>query len=339
MIIIMKQGTTHEHVEELSQHIERWNVKANPIYGEGTIVIGLVGDTGAVDKDALMLDPQVENIIKVQEPFKLANRKFHPDNSVVEIAPGVVVGGKKLVVMAGPCSVESEEQIIDVAKHVQADGATVLRGGAWKPRSSPYSFQGLKAEGLELLHKAHEATGLPVVTEITNPAHIDIFMDKCDCFQVGARNMQNFELLKELGQTRKPILLKRGFANTMEEFLMSAEYIMAGGNENVILCERGIRTFETSMRNTLDLAGVVMLHKMTHLPVVVDPSHACGHAWMVPQLAKAAVAAGADGLMIEVHNNPAKAKCDGAQSLTPDQFDELMGFITKEVEFFGKKMN
>lgn len=339
MIIIMKQGTTHEHVEELSQHIERWNVKANPIYGEGTIVIGLVGDTGAVDKDALMLDPQVENIIKVQEPFKLANRKFHPDNSAVEIAPGVVVGGKKLVVMAGPCSVESEEQIIDVAKHVQADGATVLRGGAWKPRSSPYSFQGLKAEGLELLHKAHEATGLPVVTEITNPAHIDIFMDKCDCFQVGARNMQNFELLKELGQTRKPILLKRGFANTMEEFLMSAEYIMAGGNENVILCERGIRTFETSMRNTLDLAGVVMLHKMTHLPVVVDPSHACGHAWMVPQLAKAAVAAGADGLMIEVHNNPAKAKCDGAQSLTPDQFDELMGFITKEVEFFGKKMN
>ena len=201
MIIIMKQGTTHEHVEELSQHIERWNVKANPIYGEDTIVIGLVGDTGAVDKDALMLDPQVENIIKVQEPFKLANRKFHPDNSVVEIAPGVVVGGKKLVVMAGPCSVESEEQIIDVAKHVQADGATVLRGGAWKPRSSPYSFQGLKAEGLELLHKAHEATGLPVVTEITNPAHIDIFMDKCDCFQVGARNMQNFELLKELGQT------------------------------------------------------------------------------------------------------------------------------------------
>ena len=241
--------------------------------------------------------------------------------------------------MAGPCSVESEEQIIDVAKHVQADGAAVLRGGAWKPRSSPYSFQGLKAEGLELLHKAHEATGLPVVTEITNPAHIDIFMDKCDCFQVGARNMQNFELLKELGQTRKPILLKRGFANTMEEFLMSAEYIMAGGNENVILCERGIRTFETSMRNTLDLAGVVMLHKMTHLPVIMDPSHACGHAWMVPELAKAAVAAGADGLMIEVHNNPAKAKCDGAQSLTPDQFDELMQFIGKEVEFFGKKLN
>ena len=338
MIIIMKQGTTHEHVEELSQHIERWNVKANPIYGEGTIVIGLVGDTGAVDKDALMLDPQVENIIKVQEPFKLANRKFHPDNSVVEIAPGVVVGGKKLVVMAGPCSVESEEQIIDVAKHVQADGATVLRGGAWKPRSSPYSFQGLKAEGLDLLHKAHEATGLPVVTEITNPAHIDIFMDKCDCFQVGARNMQNFELLKELGQTRKPILLKRGFANTMEEFLMSAEYIMAGGNENVILCERGIRTYEKYTRNTLDISAVPVLKRMSHLPVVVDPSHAGGIYWMVEPLAKAAVAAGADGLMIEVHNNPAKALSDGAQSLTPEQFRDVMDAVKKQAAFSGKEL-
>ena len=323
MIIIMKQGTTHEHVEELSQHIERWNVKANPIYGEDTIVIGLVGDTGAVDKDALMLDPQVENIIKVQEPFKLANRKFHPDNSVVEIAPGVVVGGKKLVVMAGPCSVESEEQIIDVAKHVQADGATVLRGGAWKPRSSPYSFQGLKAEGLELLHKAHEATGLPVVTEITNPAHIDIFMDKCDCFQVGARNMQNFELLKELGQTRKPILLKRGFANTMEEFLMSAEYIMAGGNEQIILCERGIRTFDDYTRNTLDLAAVPMLHELTHLPVIVDPSHSTGLARMVRPMALAAAACGTDGLIIEVHNDPMHALCDGAQSIKPEEYDAL----------------
>ena len=323
MIIIMKQGTTHEHVDELSRHIERWNVKANPIYGEGPIVIGLVGDTGAVDKDALMLDPQVENIIKVQEPFKLANRKFHPDNSVVEIAPGVAVGGKKLVVMAGPCSVESEEQIIDVAKHVQADGAAVLRGGAWKPRSSPYSFQGLKAEGLELLHKAHEATGLPVVTEITNPAHIDIFMDKCDCFQVGARNMQNFELLKELGQTRKPILLKRGFANTMEEFLMSAEYIMAGGNERVILCERGIRTYETFTRNTLDISAVPILKRLSHLPVVIDPSHASGINWLVEPLAVAAAAIGADGLIIEVHNDPSRALCDGAQSLTPEQFSAL----------------
>ena len=336
MIIIMKQGTTHEHVEELSRHIERWNVKANPIYGEDTIVIGLVGDTGAVDKDALMLDPQVENIIKVQEPFKLANRKFHPDNSVVEIAPGVVVGGKKLVVMAGPCSVESEEQIIDVAKHVQADGATVLRGGAWKPRSSPYSFQGLKAEGLELLHKAHEATGLPVVTEITNPAHIDIFMDKCDCFQVGARNMQNFELLKELGQTRKPILLKRGFANTMEEFLMSAEYIMAGGNENVILCERGIRTFDDYTRNTLDLAAVPMLKELTHLPIIVDPSHATGIARLVEPMALAATACGADGLIIEVHNDPMHALCDGAQSLRPEVYDDLAKKVRSIREVIAK---
>ena len=219
------------------------------------------------------------------------------------------------------------EQIIDVAKHVQADGAAVLRGGAWKPSSSPYSFQGLKAEGLELLHKAHEATGLPVVTEITNPAHIDIFMDKCDCFQVGARNMQNFELLKELGQTRKPILLKRGFANTMEEFLMSAEYIMAGGNENVILCERGIRTYEKYTRNTLDISAVPVLKRMSHLPVVVDPSHAGGIYWMVEPLAKAAVAAGADGLMIEVHNDPAHALSDGAQSLTYDSFHHTMNAL------------
>ena len=338
MIIIMKQGATHEHVEELSRHIERWNVKANPIYGEDQIVIGLVGDTGAVDKDALMLDPQVENIIKVQEPFKLANRKFHPDNSVIEIAPGVAVGGKKLVVMAGPCSVESEEQIIDVAKHVQADGATVLRGGAWKPRSSPYSFQGLKAEGLELLHKAHEAAGLPVVTEITNPAHIDIFMDKCDCFQVGARNMQNFELLKELGQTRKPILLKRGFANTMEEFLMSAEYIMAGGNENVILCERGIRTFEKYTRNTLDLSAVPIIHEKTHLPVIVDPSHATGKSNLVEPMMIAAVAAGADGLEVEVHYDPAHAWSDGAQCLTPDAFAQAMAKCRQVAWAIGREM-
>lgn len=338
MIIIMKHGATREHVEELSRHIERWGVKANPIYGEGTIVIGLVGDTGAVDKDALMRDPQVENILKVQEPFKLANRKFHPDNTEVTIAPGVVVGGKKLVVMAGPCSVESEEQIIDVAKHVQAEGATVLRGGAWKPRSSPYSFQGLKAEGLELLHKAHEATGLPVVTEITNPAHIDMFMEKCDCFQVGARNMQNFELLKEVGKMSKPILLKRGLSNTYEEWIMSAEYIMAAGNENVILCERGVRTFETYTRNTLDVSAIPAIKQMSHLPVIVDPSHAAGMYWMVEPLALAAVAAGADGLIIEVHNDPAHAKCDGQQSLTPQNFDALMHKVSALVDLMGKTL-
>ena len=322
MIIIMKQGTTHEHVDELSRHIERWNVKANPIYGEGTIVIGLVGDTGAVDKDALMLDPQVENIIKVQEPFKLANRKFHPDNSVVEIAPGVAVGGKKLVVMAGPCSVESEEQIISVAKSVKAAGATMLRGGAFKPRTSPYDFQGLKADGIELLLEAKRETGLPIVTEIMNANHLPLFED-VDVIQVGARNMQNFELLKELGKTRKPILIKRGLANTIKELLMSAEYIMAGGNENVILCERGVRTFETTTRNTLDLSAVPVLHELTHLPVVVDPSHATGVARYVKPMAMAAAACGADGLIIEVHNDPAHALCDGAQSLRPEQFEDV----------------
>ncbi len=337
MIIVMKPGTTKQHVEDLSQHIERWNVKANPIYGAGTIVIGLVGDTGAVDKDALLRDPQVENIIKVQEPFKLANRKFHPENTVVNIAD-VPVGGEKIVVMAGPCSVESEEQITDVAKHVQESGAAILRGGAWKPRSSPYSFQGLKAEGLELLHKAHEATGLPVVTEITNPAHIELFMDKCDCFQVGARNMQNFELLKELGHTDIPVLLKRGFANTMEEFLMSAEYIMAGGNEQVILCERGIRTYEQYTRNTLDISAVPVLKRMSHLPVIVDPSHAGGIYWMVEPLAKAAIAAGADGLMIEVHNDPAHALSDGAQSLTYDSFTETMDSLRAIANAVNRKI-
>ena len=240
--------------------------------------------------------------------------------------------------MAGPCSVESRAQIIDVARHVQAEGATVLRGGAWKPRSSPYSFQGLKAEGLELLHEAHLDTGLPVVTEITNPKHIELFLDKCDCFQVGARNMQNFDLLKELGQTRKPVLLKRGFANTIEEFLMSAEYVMAGGNENVILCERGIRTYETYTRNTLDISAVPVLKRVSHLPVVVDPSHAGGIYWMVEPLAKAAVAAGADGLIIEVHNDPAHALSDGAQSLTYESFQETMASIRRVAQAVGREV-
>ncbi len=325
MIIVMKNGATKEHITELSNWLTgRFGIHVNPIYGTGTTVLALIGDTASVDKDALLRDEYVERITKVQEPFKLANRKMHPQDTVVEIGKGVAVGGKKIVVMAGPCSVESEEQIIDVAKHVKAQGASVLRGGAWKPRSSPYSFQGLKAEGLELLHKAHEATGLPVVTEITNPAHIELFMEKCDCFQVGARNMQNFELLKELGQTDKPVLLKRGFANTIEEFLMSAEYLMAGGNENVILCERGIRTYETYTRNTLDISAVPVLKRISHLPVIVDPSHAGGIYWMVAPLARAAIAAGADGLMIEVHNDPAHALSDGAQSLTYESFEETM---------------
>ena len=325
MIIVMKNGVTSEHIAQLSKWLtERFGVQVNPNYGTGTTVLALLGDTSSVDQDALLRDEFVERITKVQEPFKLANRKMHPQDTIVEIAPGVQVGGNKLVVMAGPCSVESREQIIDVAQHVKAQGATVLRGGAWKPRSSPYSFQGLKAEGLELLHEAHLETGLPVVTEITNPAHIELFMDKCDCFQVGARNMQNFELLKELGHTQKPVLLKRGFANTIEEFLMSAEYLMAGGNKNVILCERGIRTYETYTRNTLDISAVPVLKRISHLPVIVDPSHAGGIYWMVAPLARAAVAAGADGLMIEVHNDPAHALSDGAQSLTYESFAETM---------------
>ena len=291
----------------------------------------------AVAESWVLANPVVETCRRVTEPYKKANRKFHPDDSVIDV-DGVKIGGGNFAVIAGPCSIESEDQITYCAQRVKAAGASLLRGGAFKPRTSPYSFQGMRSEGLDLLKLARRATGAPIVTEIMNTEHLPLF-ENVDLIQVGARNMQNFELLKAVGRQKKPVLLKRGLANTLEEFVMSAEYIMAEGNENVILCERGIRTFETSMRNTLDLAGVVMLHKMTHLPVVVDPSHACGHAWMVPELAKAAVAAGADGLMIEVHNNPAKAKCDGAQSLTPDQFDELMQFVSKEVEFFGKKMN
>lgn len=339
MIIVMKNGTTEEHIAKLSKWLnESFNVNVNTIHGTGTIVLALVGDTGSVDKDALLRDEYVERITKVQEPFKLANRKMHPEDSIIKIGDNVEVGGKKIVVMAGPCSVEGREQIIDVAKNVKMQGATVLRGGAWKPRSSPYSFQGLKAEGLDLLHEAHKETGLPVVTEITNPAHIDLFMDKCDCFQVGARNMQNFELLKELGQTNKPVLLKRGFANTIEEFLMSAEYLMAGGNKNVILCERGIRTYETYTRNTLDISAVPVLKRLSHLPVVVDPSHAGGIYWMVEPLARAAVAAGADGLIIEVHNDPAHALSDGAQSLTYESFAETMNSLRGIANTMGREI-
>ena len=322
MIIIMKQGTTHEHVEELSQHIERWNVKANPIYGEDTIVIGLVGDTGAVDKDALMLDPQVENIIKVQEPFKLANRKFHPDDSVIDVE-GVKIGGGSFAVIAGPCSIESEEQITYCAQRVKAAGASLLRGGAFKPRTSPYSFQGLETEGILDMVKAREATGMPIVSELMSEDRIPEFEEYVDVVQIGARNMQNFQLLKAVGKTHKPVLLKRGLCNTIEEWIMSAEYIMAGGNEQVILCERGIRTYDDYTRNTLDLAAVPMLKELTHLPIIVDPSHATGIARLVRPMALAAAACGSDGLIIEVHNDPMHALCDGAQSLRPEQFDAL----------------
>ena len=303
MIIVLKQDAPDVQVREFCHELEDMGLQINDSKGSDTHILGLIGDTKAIAESWVLANPVVETCRRVSEPY-----------------------------------IESEEQITYCAQRVKAAGASLLRGGAFKPRTSPYSFQGMRSEGLDLLKLARRATGSPIVTEIMNTEHLPLF-ENVDLIQVGARNMQNFELLKAVGRQKKPVLLKRGLANTLEEFVMSAEYIMAEGNENVILCERGIRTFETSMRNTLDLAGVVMLHKMTHLPVVVDPSHACGHAWMVPELAKAAVAAGADGLMIEVHNNPAKAKCDGAQSLTPDQFDELMQFIGKEVEFFGKKMN
>ena len=339
MIIVLKQHAPADKVQAFCNELNSMGFQINDSVGSDTHILGLIGDTKALAESWVLANPVVETCRRVSEPYKKANRKFHPDDTIVDVG-GHKIGGGYFAVMSGPCSVESKEQITYVAQRVQAAGASILRGGAFKPRTSPYSFQGLRAEGLELLQEARKVTGQPIVTELMNNEHIPLFVDaKVDMIQIGARNMQNFELLKAVGKLNVPVLLKRGLANTLEEFVMSAEYIMAEGNENVILCERGIRTFETSMRNTLDLAGVVMLHKMTHLPVVVDPSHACGHAWMVPELAKAAVAAGADGLMIEVHNNPAKAKCDGAQSLTPDQFDELMQFIGKEVEFFGKKMN
>ena len=338
MIISTKKGTPKEELEKIVDKFEKQGLDVTLITGKDYNVFGLVGDTTKIDERDVLANPWIDNVTRVSAPYKRANRLFHPADSVIDCG-GVKIGGKeKIAVMAGPCSIESEEQITYCAQRVKAAGASLLRGGAFKPRTSPYSFQGMRSEGLDLLKLARRATGAPIVTEIMNTEHLPLF-ENVDLIQVGARNMQNFELLKAVGRQKKPVLLKRGLANTLEEFVMSAEYIMAEGNENVILCERGIRTFETSMRNTLDLAGVVMLHKMTHLPVIVDPSHACGHAWMVPDLAKAAVAAGADGLMIEVHNNPAKAKCDGAQSLTPDQFDELMQFIGKEVEFFGKKLN
>ena len=305
--------------------------------GEHTHLIGLIGDTSSVDIDLVRANDFVEDVKRVSEPYKKANRKFHPADTAVDVA-GHTIGGGHFSVMAGPCSVESESQIVEVARDVQRSGAGILRGGAFKPRTSPYAFQGMRAEGLELLREARAATGLPIVTEIMNTEHVPLFAD-VDIIQVGARNMQNFELLKVLGRTKKPILLKRGLCNTIEELLMSAEYIMAGGNENVILCERGIRTYETYTRNTLDISAVPILKKLSHLPVIVDPSHASGIAWLVEPLALAAVAAGADGLIIEVHNNPPHAKSDGAQSLTPAQFDALMGKVKAASAFFGKAIN
>ena len=336
MILILRQNTPQAEVDKLSAYFEAQDLIIHLSKGTQHTIMGLVGDTTKLDTSTLSAIDIVESVKRVSEPFKLANRKMHPDDSIVSCG-GVKIGEGMFSVIAGPCSVESEEQIVSVAKSVKASGAKLLRGGAFKPRTSPYAFQGLMGDGLKLLLTAKKETGLPVVTEIMNVNHLDMFSD-VDVIQVGARTMQNFDLLKELGKCSKPILLKRGLANTLQELLMSAEYIMAGGNSNVILCERGIRTFETATRNTLDISAIPMLKSMTHLPVIVDPSHASGISKMVKPLSKAAVAIGADGLIIEVHNEPAKALCDGAQSLDPVKFDELMQDIARRVAFEGKTM-
>ena len=321
MIIVLKSGVQEEQLNSFTNQLTKtYGVKVNLWEGIHSTVVGLIGDTTQIDIDYINAQEIVDNVSRVQEPYKKANRKFHPENTVITLDNGLKIGDGSLQIMAGPCSVESSEQICGIAKSVQNSGATMIRGGAFKPRTSPYAFQGLKAEGLDLLKEARKETGLPIVTEIMRVSHIDMF-ESVDIIQVGARNMQNFELLKELGKTDKPILLKRGLSSTIEEFLMSAEYIMAGGNEKVMLCERGIRTYETATRNTLDISAVPILRKLSHLPIIIDPSHASGIAWLVEPLAMAAVAAGADGLMIEVHNDPAHALSDGAQSLTPAQFD------------------
>lgn len=323
MIIVLKPSTTEEQLNKFTNMLKNdYQVKVNKWDGVHSTVLGLIGDTTKIDIEYIDAQDIVESVKRVQEPYKKANRKFHPENSIIKINDEISIGDGSLHIMAGPCSVESEEQIVGIAKDVKASGATLLRGGAFKPRTSPYAFQGLKAEGLDLLKAARKATGLPIVTEIMRASHIDMF-ENVDIIQVGARNMQNFELLKELGKTNKPILLKRGLSSTIEELLMSAEYIMAGGNDKVILCERGIRTYETFTRNTLDLSAVPILKSLSHLPVVVDPSHATGKSWLVESMSMAAVAAGADGLIIEVHNDPKRALCDGAQSLTPEQFDRV----------------
>ena len=327
MITILKPGTTEERRNQLTRWFESMGLQVHAAIGENQTVLGVIGDTSGIDMEMLRLLDIVESVAEIDEPFKSVNRKFHPKDTVVDVL-GAKCGGGNFAVIAGPCSVESPDQIKEVANRVKASGATMLRGGAFKPRTSPYDFQGMRAEGIELLLEAKKETGLPIVTEIMNANHLPLF-EEVDVIQVGARNMQNFELLKELGKTDKTILLKRGLANTLKELLMSAEYIMAEGNENIILCERGIRTFETYTRNTLDLSAIPVLHNLTHLPVVVDPSHGTGHANLVESMAMAAAACGADGIMIEVHNDPATALCDGPQSLTPDQFAKVMDKVKK----------
>ena len=323
MIVILKPNTEPKEIDRLTEALQNKGVEVNQVVGKDLIILGLVGDTSRLDPTQIEANRNVERVMHVAEPFKKANKMFHPEPTIVDVN-GNKIGGKKLAMIAGPCSVETEEQICSIAEDVKKLGANFLRGGAFKPRTSPYSFQGLKYDGLELLKIAREKTGLPIVTEIMSPYDIEVFEENVDVIQVGARNMQNFDLLRELGKTSKTILLKRGLSATIEEWLMSAEYIMAGGNENIVLCERGIRTFETYTRNTLDLSAVPAVKKLSHLPVVIDPSHAAGKWWMVDPLSKAAVAIGADGLIIEVHNDPANAWCDGQQSIKPDVYGNLL---------------
>ncbi len=336
MVLTLKKDTDKKQLDTLTAWLNSQNIKVHISKGESVTIVGLVGDTSRLDTDLIQGLSMVENVTRITEPYKNANRKFHPADTVVDIG-GVKIGGGHFQLIAGPCSVESKEQICSIAEDVKKSGAGLLRGGAFKPRTSPYAFQGMREEGLKLLLAAKKKTGLPIVTEIMDASHIELFKD-VDVFQVGARNMQNFELLKELGKTDKPVLIKRGLANTLQELLMSAEYVMAGGNEKVILCERGIRTFETATRNTLDISAVPMLKKMTHLPVIVDPSHAAGIAAMVHPLSLAAAAIGADGIMIEVHNDPEHALCDGPQALTPSEFDSLSKDVEKVLGAVGKSI-
>lgn len=335
MIIVLKPHTTEENITRVENLVKKRGLDTHVVRGTEMTIIGCIGDTTVIDPRQFEVDSCVDKVMHVQEPYKLANRAFHPEDSVVDVS-GVKIGGGHLGLIAGPCSVESFEQVLEIAKAAKESGANLLRGGAFKPRTSPYSFQGLGLEGLDILCAVKEEVGLPIVTELMSPQYLDIFNEKVDLIQIGARNMQNFDLLKQLGQVDRPILLKRGLNATYEEWIMSAEYIMAAGNENVILCERGIRTFETFTRNTLDLQSIPVLRKKTHLPVIVDPSHAGGKWWLVEPMAKAAVAAGADGLMVEVHNDPESALCDGAQSLKPAKYDALLKQIRQIAEVVGK---
>ena len=337
MIIVLKPRTTEENILRVENMVRARGLDTHTVRGEELTIIGCIGDTVRVDPRLFEVDKSVEKVMHVQEPYKLANRAFHPEDTIVDVA-GVKVGGGHMALIAGPCSVESEEQVIEIAKAAKESGANMLRGGAFKPRTSPYSFQGIGLAGLDILCKAREVTGLPIVTELMSAEYLDLFDEKVDLIQIGARNMQNFDLLKQLGKTKKPILLKRGLNATYEEWIMSAEYIMSSGNPNVILCERGVRTFESYTRNTLDLQAIPVIRRLSHLPIIVDPSHAGGKWWLVEPMSKAAVAAGADGLMIEVHNNPECALCDGGQSLKPAKYDTLLKEIRQIAEVVGKKM-